>query len=158
MTNKGAEFSPCRKYRYRLWRRWNDNKDYLTWLLLNPSTADASIDDPTIRRCMNYAYHWKYGGIHVINLFALRATDPRELKRARDPIGDVNDSIIQSYSNHDIIAGWGNHGSYLDRAKHVIELLNCPIWCLKVTKGGHPQHPLYLSKALKPIRYRGYNE
>jgi len=151
MIDKGAEFSPTKKYRYRLWRVWNDNKDYLTLILLNPSTADANFDDPTIRRCMGYACDWGYGGIHVINLFALRATDPSELERTYDPIGKLNDSVIKEYCGKDIIAGWGNHGGYLDRAKHVIELLDCPIMCLKMTKAGHPQHPLYLPKKLKPM-------
>ena len=105
-----AEISRDGVYRYRLTRRWetDDRASMLRWIMLNPSTADASLDDPTIRRCMGFARAWGYGGIVVHNLYALRATDPRQLRDHPDPVGPVNDSYIAGWRVPTICA-WGAH-------------------------------------------------
>jgi len=81
-------------YRWRLWRLWDASRPRLLWVLLNPSTADARDDDPTLRRCVGYAVRWGYGAVDLVNLFALRSTDPRALRSAADPIGYANDAHI----------------------------------------------------------------
>lgn len=152
--DKGATMSKCGRYRYRLWRVWNYKKPGLCWILLNPSTADAQSDDPTIRRCINFAASWGYGGIHVVNLFALRATDPREISKVEEPVGPGNDEVILSYAYWPIIAGWGSHGSLLDRDHKVIDMLSgSNIQCLGFTKDGHPRHPLYIAKDKQLQKY-----
>ena len=87
----GAIFSGCRTYRYTLWRSWDRDKGDVMFIGLNPSTADETLNDPTVRRCINYAKSWGYGGIYMANMFAFRATDPKEMKQAKDPIGYRND-------------------------------------------------------------------
>lgn len=152
--DKGATISRCGRYRYRLWREWNYRQPHLCWILLNPSTADGQFDDPTIRRCVSFAASWGYGGIHVVNLFALRATDPREVIRAEEPVGSENDQVILSYAHWPILAGWGSRGSFLDRDRRVIEILSgSTIQCLGLTKDGHPRHPLYIAKDKQPQTY-----
>ena len=151
---KGAQFSDCRKYRYALWRTWDETESHVTFIGLNPSTADENIDDPTIRRCINYAKDWGFGGINMLNLFAFRATSPGDMIDAEDPIGVENDKYLQMYLNKGglNIACWGNHGSHIDRGEKVIELLgksNLSIFGL--TGKGQPKHPLYLKRDIKPI-------
>lgn len=156
--HKGAVISPCRKYRYQLERIWDINRQYAVFIGLNPSTADAVNDDPTIRRCMRYAYDWGYGGVIMLNLFAFRATKPRDMFNAYDPIGPLNDEYLVNNSKYSrtgvIVAGWGTHGSFINRDKAVKDLIK-PLHCLSITNGGHPGHPLYLKKDLKPVLYSG---
>lgn len=116
--------------------------------MLNPSTADAERDDPTIRRCASFARAWGLGGMTVVNLFALRATDPARLRRARDPIGRDNDRhIAEAAAGADrVVVAWGVHGTLRDRDRAVLALLaGARPRCLGLTRGGHPRHPLYLS-------------
>src|SRR5207249_5914720 len=88
--------SPCRQYRYVLWREWDKtNASYVLFVGLNPSTADETEDDPTIRRCMNYAKRWGYGALCMVNLFAYRATDPDAMKAHPQPVGTENDYWIR---------------------------------------------------------------
>src|SRR4028119_2392792 len=89
--HRGAIFDPTRTYRYALWRTWDAARPPVAFVLLNPSTADARRDDPTIRRCANFARTWGFGGLEVVNLFAFRATHPTDLKCAADPVGPQND-------------------------------------------------------------------
>lgn len=86
-VNGGAHFSRCRRYRYALWRQWQAAGPMLMLIGLNPSTADAERNDPTIRRCIGFAHDWGFGGVWVLNLFAWRATLPADLKAAADPVG-----------------------------------------------------------------------
>ena len=79
---KGATFSRCGRYRYSLWRRWEEDAPYVLWICLNPSTADAEEDDPTLRRCMGFAQDWGYGASYTANLFAWRATKPQDMMKA----------------------------------------------------------------------------
>ena len=125
LVNKNATFSDCRKYRYALSRTWNGKKKTILFIGLNPSTANEKIDDPTIRRCINYAQNWGYGSLLMVNLFAYRATLPSELKNVKNPIGNDNDlQIIELSKKADIaVAAWGNEGTLLNRDKEVKKLL-----------------------------------
>jgi len=154
LVNKNATFSDCRKYRYALSRTWNGKKKTILFIGLNPSTANEKIDDPTIRRCINYAQNWGYGSLLMVNLFAYRATMPSELKNVKNPIGNDNDlHIIELSKKADIaVAAWGNEGTLLNRDKEVKKILP-NLMCLKINKSGQPSHPLYQKKDLKLIKY-----
>ena len=154
LVNKNAIFSDCRKYRYALSRTWNGKKKTILFIGLNPSTADEKIDDPTIRRCINYAQNWGYGSLLMVNLFAYRATMPSELKNAINPIGNDNDlHILELSKKADLtVAAWGNEGFLLNRDK-VVKKLIPNLMCLKINKSGQPAHPLYQKKDLKLIKY-----
>ena len=148
----GAAFSYCRKYRYSLWRIWDNNLRKVMFIGLNPSTANELVDDPTIRRCIGFARSWGYGGLYVVNLFAYRATDPKRLRKVANPVGHENDKwLLETASQVEIIvAAWGNKGAYLNRDCEVRKMLP-NLYCLGVTKPGQPRHPLYLRKDLLPI-------
>ncbi len=150
MITSSATFSPCNLYRYDLWRRWSD-APYCMFVGLNPSTADATKDDPTIRRCIGYAKRWGYGALCMTNLFAWRATDPKDMKAAQEPVGSDNDATLQRCAKDAgiVIAAWGAHGSHLGRAKQVIAILP-KLHCLKQTKDGSPGHPLYIKADVVP--------
>lgn len=158
-TTTSAEISADGAYRYDLIRRWTDGP-LVRWIMLNPSTADATTDDPTIRRCMGFAHAWGYSGILVHNLFALRATDPRELRDHPDPVGPENDAHLRDsgYVKNGIatVCAWGAHGSLHGRDLVVRRILRerpgmvptpWPALCLGRTKAGQPRHPLYLPAA-----------
>lgn len=125
---------------------------------LNPSTADENKLDPTLRRCARFAYDWGLGGLVMTNLFAFRATDPKDMKLAVDPVGSLNDERLARLAlgspeltfGHRpfVLAAWGTHGDYLGRNDQVVKLLTTrgvDLHCLVKTKGGHPKHPLYVS-------------
>lgn len=146
-----AVISACGKYRYELWRHWDD-KPYCMFVGLNPSTADAMIDDPTIRRCVGFAKAWGYGALCMANLFAWRATDPKDMKAAPEPIGPDNDATLQrlAVGAGIVIAAWGAHGSYRGRAVQVLAILPT-LHALKLTQDGSPGHPLYLRGDARPF-------
>ena len=151
-----ALISQCGRYRYWLTRTWDADKPPVCWVMLNPSTADASADDPTIRRCMAFARAWGAGGIVVVNLFALRATDPRELRaQPFNVIGPDNDwHILASTEGRRVIAAWGAHGGQSARDRRVMRLLEGrDVVCLGVTKDGFPRHPLYVRRDMKPVPF-----
>lgn len=157
-------------YRYVLRRQWPltlEGSDLARpvpftcmFIMLNPSTADAMVDDPTIRRCVSFARRWGYEQLLVCNLFAYRATDPRFLYR-EDPgmvVGPENDDWIVRCANEAsvIVAGWGEHGGYLNRDEQVVELLThgdrpMPIHCLARNASGRPKHPLYIRNDAVPV-------
>lgn len=143
-----AVISECGTYRYELRRTWDPQRPVVEWVMLNPSTADGVTDDPTIRRCVGFAYSWGYGGIVVRNLFALRATDPAELRDHTDPVGPENEAHLgQTPSDGALtVCAWGAHGGLRNRGAAVRDLLAArgPIYHLGLTKAGHPRHPLYL--------------
>ena len=143
-----AHISKCGNYRYELTRRWDDDLPMLGWIMLNPSTADASIDDPTIRRCIGFAKSWGFGSIMVTNLFALRATNPRELLSHPDPVGPENDNWLELQPQV-TVAAWGAHKMAIERVDSVRHL---NLMCLGTTKSGAPKHPLYVpsSTTLEP--------
>lgn len=145
-----AEFSPCRRYRLELGRRWRDGQTAV-FIGLNPSTADESQDDPTIRRCINFAKLWGCGSLVMLNLFAFRATDPAVMKRELEPVGVGNDEVLMKWAKDAafIVATWGVHGTHKGRDQEVRKLLPA-LQCLGTTKDGHPKHPLYLPSNLFP--------
>ena len=120
-----AVLSPCRLYRYELWRRWDGSRGVVMIIGLNPSTADEAQDDPTVRRCITYARDWGYGGLCLTNLFALRATHPAALKTATDPIGPENDLHLRTRARlADLrVAAWGVNGAHRGRATAVLSSL-----------------------------------
>ena len=125
--------------------------------MLNPSRADAQINDPTITRCINFASSWGYGRLEVVNLFAYRTPKPTLLKQAAEPIGKDNDRyIIESVSKSDrIILAWGNHGLWRKQDIYTLELLKnyTHLYSLGITKRGCPRHPLYLRRTVEPQIY-----
>ena len=151
---KNATFSSCRTYRYSLSRIWDKKKKYVLFIGLNPSTANEEAVDPTIRRCVNYAKDWGYGGFMMVNLFAYRTTLPSNLKKVKYPVGTENDKYIVTLSKKaDItVAAWGNNGNLYSRDKKVLSLVP-NLMCLKVNKSGQPAHPLYLKKDLKLTKF-----
>jgi hypothetical protein len=149
-----AVFSPCGRYRYVLRRTWDDSLPAAVFIGLNPSTADALRDDPTIRRCSAFANAWGWGGLIMLNLFAFRATTPAVMKRRRDPVGPDNDRWIKRMirQHQSVIACWGNHGEHAGRDKQVARLItDCR--CLAITARGQPAHPLYLRGNLRPAPF-----
>lgn len=146
-----AVFSPCRRYRYELWRRWSTGP-YCNFIGLNPSTADETQNDPTIRRCIAFAKAWGYGALCMTNLFAFRATDPAVMKAYEFPIGGHdNDLSLRAVAEAAgiTIAAWGVHGTHQDRAADVVKMIP-RLHCLGLSKDGHPRHPLYLKADSKP--------
>ena len=155
-----AVFSLDEQYRYVLRRilppMFGVEPDKrVAFVMLNPSIATESDDDPTIRRCIGYATSWGYSNLYVINLFALRSTDPKGIYRHDSPIGEQNDEFIKAIATGAdlVIMAWGTHGKHLDRALHVRSMLKevCKPHYLALTKDGQPRHPLYLKADLKPI-------
>lgn len=154
-VESSATFSPCRTYRYSLWRRWGaPEQGYAMFIGLNPSTADEVEDDPTIRRCVQFAKDWGYGALCMTNIFAFRATDPAVMKAQPEPVGPDTDAVLVALAKTAgvVVAAWGNHGSHRGRDQQVIALLP-RLACLKVTKARQPSHPLYLPRTLKPVPY-----
>ncbi len=164
---RAAYISACGKYRYVLARTWDQHTPAVNWIMLNPSTADATEDDPTVRRCVNYTRDWGYGGIIVTNLFALRATDPRKLIGHPDPIGRENDLIIRTHAAMAryyglVVCAWGANKFAVDRGLYVHQSLirlSPPVTpcVLGVTGAGHPVHPLYQSASLRPYPWQRYD-
>lgn len=155
----GATFSPCRTWRYRLWRTW-DERPAVNFVCLNPSKATETDDDPTVTRLQVRARKLGFGGLVVTNLFAFRATDPSDMKAAADPVGPDNDAAIidSAKAAGMVVAAWGNHGQHRGRAASVRKMLEqagVELHCLRVTKIGEPEHPLYLSYDLQPVNLYG---
>lgn len=145
----GATLSECGRYRYALWRIWRDDLPLLGFVMLNPSTADATIDDPTITRCIRRAENMCYGGIVVVNLFAYRATDPKKLLSVDDPIGPLNNwhIVTQIQRVRTVICAWGTNGTLKGRdveVRNIFKQNQIPMHVLEFTKKGHPKHPLYV--------------
>lgn len=167
-------FSPCRQWRYFLRRPWAQqvaegfagadlftagapgrDRPPVAFCLLNPSTADEAKDDPTVARCRRFAVRWGYGDCIVLNAFAYRATDPRNMKAFAEPVGEDNDRIILKTVDHVlgrgglIVCGWGNHGAHLNRGQTLRELLGeRRISGFPLTGAGEPGHPLYLKNTV----------
>lgn len=154
-----AWFSDCGRYRYTLHRRFLVGDGTVAFVMLNPSTADATEDDPTVRRCTGYAMAWGFDHLVVLNLFALRSTDPSILHDADDPIGPENDRAFRDTlpGCRSVVCAWGNHGTLHGRNRAAVEMIieagHAPT-ALTVTRSGQPQHPLYLAKTLRPVEYR----
>lgn len=150
---RSADLSACRTYRYALWRRWGSGA-YAMFIGLNPSTADEMNDDPTIRRCIGFAQAWGYDALCMANLFAYRAREPADMKKAVEPIGWANDHTLTTLARGAgiVVAAWGAHGTYKRRDQSVRLLVN-DLHYLRLTKDGYPGHPLYLPGDLTPKRW-----
>ncbi len=153
--HREAHISECGRYRYSLTRVWDEDiARCCTFIMLNPSTADDEQDDPTIRRCINFAKRLGCGSLDVLNLFAWRATNPSELLVADDPIGPECDWCLSQPCGHVVIAAWGAHGNLRGRDQQVLELLKHEtLWCLGTTFHGQPRHPLYVRADQPLVRY-----
>ena len=156
----GANFSRCLRYRYSLWRTWDPLGSKVMMIGLNPSTADARKDDPTIRRCIGFARSWGHGGLIMTNLFAFRATYPSELKQAPDPVGARNDEWIRRLARRAdrMVAVWGNDGAWLDRAERIQRRFGPRLQIIRLNQSGSPAHPLYLPARLAPKAWPGQNQ
>ncbi len=156
---KNAVFDKNRIYRYMLSRQWGKSNDnFINFVLLNPSTADEKIDDPTIKACIKFAQNLKFGGLYVTNLFAYRTKSPKKLKESKNPIGEENNKYIKKYAHKSksVVVAWGNHGNFLNRDREVLKILSeiKPPHCLEITKLGSPKHPLYIKRTAKPFPFR----
>ncbi|MCY1169393.1 hypothetical protein D9M73_94210 [compost metagenome] len=144
-----ALVSPCGKFRYTLSRCWDEDLPWVTFIMLNPSTADAQEDDATIRKCIGFCRRLGFGGFWVVNLFAFRATDPKDLKRASYPVGPDNDIHLASAValGGEVICAWGSNAKGLSRPAEVLAILKKmgrkPM-ALQINAGGIPAHPLML--------------
>jgi hypothetical protein len=155
---KGASIDKMGLYRYSLWREWNINAPNLVFIMLNPSKADADIDDPTLRRCINFAKSWGFGSLTVVNLFGYRSASPLDLRQVDDPIGKQNDRYLKKAikSADRVVVAWGNNGKLMQRDRLVLELLskhNVQPHCLGVTQAGYPRHPLYVMCSNEAVIY-----
>lgn len=156
-----CRFSPDRIYRYTLLHRWDElamERQRVMWCGLNPSIADEQQLDPTLRRVRGFSTAWGFNEFVMTNLFAYRATSPRDMLLHHAPIGPENDDAIRESSTHCamVIACWGNHGNHLARDVTVMKLLDgigMRVFCLARNHDGSPAHPLYLKRDLKPVRF-----
>jgi hypothetical protein len=156
-----AVFDRGRTYRYLLTRVWDTGRPLIVYVMLNPSTADALKADPTIRRCTGFARRERAGGLVVVNLFALRATNPQRLRDHEAPVGPCNDAFIRQavrVSGGRVVAAWGAAGVEHGRDRQVLTMLHrarASVQCLGVTATGQPRHPLYLAGDVPLRPYAG---
>jgi hypothetical protein len=150
-----AVISDDGKYRYFISRTWGSDRKVVTFIGLNPSTADAKQNDPTVLKCIRFAKSWDATKLLMVNLFAYRSSNPRDLWRVANPVGADNDGwILRAVEEADIVvAAWGNNGSYIGRANEVAKRFHGQLRALRVTKQGMPGHPLYIPAETKLIRY-----
>lgn len=158
-----AVLSQDHRYRYALWRVVPQTLESAMgppttclFVMLNPSTADAFHDDPTIRRCVDFAERWGCGLLAVANLFALRSPDPAKMGMVEDPVGPENDHWIRQLGHESsfTVVAWGAHPFIEDRAERVLGLLEGDVHHLGLTKDGFPRHPLYVAASTEPEPYR----
>lgn len=162
-----AVFSEDMLYRYRLERCWDPARRRMLFIMLNPSTADAFVLDPTVRRCVGFARREGCGSVEVVNLFALRSTDPKALYEHEDPVGPDNlEQIAEAIDGADIlVAAWGAHAGPLaetvaNQPSAVLDLADeagKSLLCLGLTQAGHPCHPLYVKAEQPLVTYQGEN-
>jgi hypothetical protein len=153
-TASTATISECNRYRYSLERAWSAGTSRLLVIGLNPSTADSSADDPTVRRCVGFAKQFGFDGLLIGNLFAARSTSPVALRSFEDPIGPDNDMWLQKLQAKAgrVVVAWGNGGRNGGRSAAVIGLLRDP-YCFGKTRMGEPLHPLYLPGSADLVRF-----
>lgn len=165
-----AIISECGQYRYRLSREWDPDRAKVVWVMLNPSTADASIDDPTIRRCIGFSKAWGYGGLVVVNLFAYRATDPKDLLAITPQVAEGPENTTHvaralceaATQNGLVVAAWGAGWDELKRrwsrlgplSRMNVERAGVAVHCLGKTKSGSPRHPLYVRSDQHLMEFR----
>jgi len=152
-NQKGAVFSECGKYRYALWRIWDAEKPMVGFIGLNPSTANENTDDPTIRRVVKFASTWGFGGVYMLNLFAIVTPYPEDLVKSSDPVGDNDKQLIGFASACDeIVFAWGSFKEARERAEQV-KVMFPGAKCLTINANGSPRHPLYVKGDTVPIYY-----
>jgi len=156
MKVDGAVFSSCRRYRYALERAdWLTGKGTVLFVMLNPSTATETANDPTVTRCIKYAQRWNFNRLLVANIYAYRSTDPKGLLESADPVGPENNKWIAKLADQadKIICAWGAHPSVRARAPKVLEILRDrgEPFALQLTASGFPQHPLYVKGDVEPV-------
>jgi hypothetical protein len=160
LEHRSATYSRCGRERFDLSITFRDVGPWslVQFIGLNPSTATEEVDDPTVRRCKDFARRWGFSGMIMTNAFALRSTDPKALYEAKSlfPEWLRNDEYLRYWALHNrvdrIVCCWGNHGAYLGRGKAIVDMmatLNVPLHCFGLTQQGQPKHPLYLAKATK---------
>lgn len=151
-----AVFDKAGKYRYSLSRVWKKEGARAAFVMLNPSKADATLNDPTITRCIRFADKMGCGSLEVVNLFAYRTTYPKELRACASPIGKLNDQYISAAVEmaNFVVVAWGNWGQLHGRDQEVLQLVasNRPLFCFGITGKGHPRHPLFLSYDVELIQ------
>ncbi|MBR9863454.1 MAG: DUF1643 domain-containing protein [Rhodobacteraceae bacterium] len=150
-----AVYSDCEAFRYTLTRKWSDKGGHVLFVMLNPSTATEVQNDPTVERCERRARALGFGGFTVCNIFAFRATDPRDMRAALDPVGPENDTAILAAAKtaDRIVCAWGTHGAHLGRGPLMEQILRSqdkPLYHLGLSKAGHPKHPLYIAYTTQP--------
>ena len=162
----GAHFSRDKHYRYHLWRTWDaGNPKRVVFIGLNPSTANASHNDATVRRCVAFASgwtgRWRVGGFSLVNLYAFCTHDPAQLCKTTNPQGSANGAWLRKICFQQqasfLLAMWGNHGSLHDRSERFLRQCQTrqkAVHCLRINAGGQPAHPLYLPANLSPIRFQ----
>ncbi|MGV8845820.1 MAG: DUF1643 domain-containing protein [Propionicimonas sp.] len=153
-----ATFDVTQQYRYRLSRVWDPSGPRCVFAMLNPSTATALTLDATVSRCVRFAKAWSYGALEVVNVFAYRATNPKDMAAQDDPIGPGNDEALLAAGKAGdlVVAAWGVHAELDGRGEVVRRLFDqagLPLHYLRLTKAGHPGHPLYIPAATRPTRW-----
>lgn len=150
--DNGAIFSECRKYRFALWRIWDEQKPFVMFIGLNPSTANETTDDPTIRRVQQIAKNWGFGGVYMMNLFTYVTPYPSELKEARTPtlgavtwLADIGDRCNR------VVFAWGNF-DVLGRDE-IVKKMFPNAFALHINKNGSPKHPLYCKSDIVPLKF-----
>jgi hypothetical protein len=155
----GATLSPCRRYRYVLWRQWDERLPAVVFCGLNPSTADETADDATIRRELGFARAWGFGKLVKVNAYGWRATDPRQMLAASDPTGEENLATVLHEARRAalFVAAWGNRIREVDAfvLRTLLRQSDVRIHVLRLTKAGNPSHPLYLPRDLWPVTWPG---
>ena len=156
-SDNGAEFSEDRKYRYTLWRIWDNNKPMVMFIGLNPSTANETTNDPTICRVIKFAFDWGFGGVYMTNLFAYVTPYPEKLKECNDPLAD-NDSWLEKTAHKckKIIFAWGSFKEAAERSKEVMQMFDG--YALIINKDGSPRHPLYIKSDVIPVLMKVTNK
>jgi hypothetical protein len=151
---KGADFSPCRKYRYTLWRIWDASKPMIMFIGLNPSTANEYDPDPTITRVIGFATRWGYGGVYMMNLFSLVSSKPKDLLTCADPVNGNDKWLIDiSKKSERIVFAWGSFKQAKERSKFVSDMFP-EAYALDVNDDGAPQHPLYVKGDIVPVLFK----
>jgi hypothetical protein len=152
--DKNAVFSPDRKYRYLLTRRWDMKGKTVLFIGLNPSTADENADDATIRRLTDYAKKWGYSGFKIINLYALVAKNRQMLGKVDDPVGPNNLEFMMRYRNKKMVVFmWGCSEYITEGATMWAKSVFINAYCFGQNKDGHPLHPLFLHSNLQPKKF-----
>lgn len=150
----GADLSEDGQYRFSLWRIFDAAKPMVLFIGLNPSTADATHDDATIRRCSRFAQDWGFGGFYMANLFCIRSTNPNRLWELSDPIGPRADEWLDVLAAKcaQVVFAWGTYGYFMGRDQAVIARFP-DAYCLGHSKDKHPLHPLYLPSGTQLHRF-----